>query len=200
MSQPQTTSYVVGVVDDEPGIRLLLTHLFQSHGFAVKAYDSAERLLEDGGDVAFGCLIVDIGLGGMSGLQLQAQLRICCGDLPTIVISGHATAAQVIEAFREKADAVFEKPFNSEELVRTVRALIEQSTYRAKARLERAVTVATLSAGEREVLPRIAAGQSTAEIARELGVGCDTVEKLRLRIHEKAGADSVIELNRLLCK
>jgi FixJ family two-component response regulator len=184
----------VAIVDDEPGMRVLLSRLFETAGIRSQAYASAESLLEDVSRTKFGCLVVDIGLGGISGLDLQSELRRRCPDVAIVVISGRATVADAVRAFRNRASAFFEKPFDNRELLSAVQELVVDWEQRQSKLQAVESLLSPLSSREREVLEALMAGKKTVQVAHELNISASTVEKHRLRIFEKTGVDSIIEL------
>src|SRR3954463_4857289 len=190
--------YYIAAVDDEPGMRFLLRTLFESAGMAVRCYDSAESLLADNEDIRFGCIVADIRLHGISGLELLGELRRRGGDIPIVIISGRATVADAVSAFRENAGAFFEKPFKNTELIATVQSLVAEWAEKLGKRQAITAALAPLSVREREVLDALVSGKKTAQIARELEISPSTVEKHRIHIFEKTGIDSVIGLVHLL--
>lgn len=184
----------VAIVDDEPGMRVLLARLFETAGIRSQAYPCAESLLEDLDGAKFGCLVVDIGLQGISGLDLQSELRRRCPEMAIVVISGRATVADAIRAFRNRASAFFEKPFDNRELLATVQEIVLDWELRESKLQAIESLLSPLSAREREVLEALMAGKKTVQVAHELNISASTVEKHRLRIFEKTGVDSIIEL------
>jgi two-component system response regulator DctR len=188
------SEYFVAIVEDEADVRNTLAHLLGSAGLRTVEYESAEQLLADTEATRFNCLILDINLRGMSGLQLQARLRRHGADLPIVIISGGATAADAIQAYRQQASAMFEKPFNHGEFVATVKDLTASWTAKQAKRQEIEARLAALSPRERDVMDSLVAGKKTIQIAQELSISSSTVEKHRLRVFEKTGADSVVSL------
>lgn len=188
----------VAIVDDEPGMRLLLTRLFEAAGLKCQSFASAEGLLDDLEGQPYGILVVDIRLKGMSGLQLQAELRRRDPDIEVVIISGQATVADAISAFGNHASAFFEKPFNNRELLETVQKLREKWEQRRSRLAAIESLTAALSAREKEVMDALMAGKKTVQIARELNISPSTVEKHRLKIFAKTGVDSVIQLIHLM--
>jgi FixJ family two-component response regulator len=190
--------YYIAAVDDEPGMRFLLRSLFEATGMSVRCYDSAESLLADNEDIRFGCIVADIRLNGISGLDLLGELRRRGGDIPIVIISGRATVSDAVTAFRENAGAFFEKPFKNTDLVATVKKLVAEWTAKQVKREAITAALAPLSVREREVLDALVAGKKTSQIAHELEISPSTVEKHRIHIFEKTGVDSVIRLVHLL--
>jgi two-component system response regulator FixJ len=185
--------HLAAIVDDECDIREVLTELLKSAGIQSRNYTRAEDLLEDDAE-AFSCLILDIGLPGMSGLQLQSLIRQRSADVPIVIMSGQATASDAIRAYRANANAMFEKPFDHREMLATVQSLVLDWSAKQARREEIDSRVASLSPRERAVMDLLIAGHKTALIARHLAISASTVEKHRLRVFEKTGQDSVISL------
>jgi two-component system response regulator DctR len=190
--------YYVAAVDDEPGMRFLLRSLFESAGLLVRCYDSAEALLADNEEIRFGCIVADLRLNGISGIQLLGELRRRGGGIPIVIISGRASVSDAVAAFRENAAAFFEKPFDNNELVASVKQLMGEWAAKQEKREALAAILTPLSVREREVLEALVTGKKTAQIAHELGISASTVEKHRIRVFEKTGVDSVIGLVHLL--
>lgn len=184
----------IAIVDDEPGMRLLLTRLFESIGLTCQQFASGECLLEDLKNRQYGVLVVDIRLKGMSGLELQSELRRRNVDIEIVVISGQATVADAVRAFGNQAGAFFEKPFNNRELLEKVHKLQEKWAQRHSRRMAIESLLGPLSTREKEVMDELIAGKNTVQVARELKISPSTVEKHRLKIFEKTGVDSVIQL------
>jgi FixJ family two-component response regulator len=191
-------SYCIAIVDDEPGMRLLLRHLFELQGMAVRCYDCAESMLRDDEEVRFGCIVLDLALTGMSGLDLLVDLRRQSSDVPIVMISGRANVADAIGAFKHKVSAFFEKPFNNTELSQTVCDLMSEWVAEQELRASVGAKLADLSPREKEVLDALIAGKKTTQIARELAISPSTVEKHRLHIFAKTQVDSVIGLIHLV--
>ena len=175
-------------------MRLLLTRLFEAAGLSCQSFASAEGLLDDMESQQYGVLVVDIRLRGMSGLQLQSELRRRNVNVEFVVISGQATVADAISAFGNQAGTFFEKPFNNRELLETVQKLREKCVERRSRLSAIESLLAPLSTREKEVMDALIAGKKTVQVARELNISPSTVEKHRLKIFEKTGVDSVIQL------
>ena len=190
----------VGIVDDEPGMRLLLSRLLEAEGFAVRCYDCAESMLRDDEELQFGCIVLDVSLTGMTGLQFLSDLRLRGSDVPIVMVSGQASVSDTIAAFKNKASAFFEKPFNNQELVQTVRELITDWSIEKKRCMDLRAKLANLSSREQEVLEALVAGKKTRQIALEMAISASTVEKHRLNIFKKTKVDSVIGLVHLVAE
>ena len=189
-------SAIIHVVDDDEAVRQSLAFLLGSAGFAVRLYDSAMSFLAAG--VAGGCLITDIRMPGMSGLDLLHALRAKACGLPIIVITGHGDVPLAVEAMKAGAVDFIEKPFDQEVLLSAVRTALDRSGGGASEE-ERIATekLASLSARERQVLEGLVAGQSNKAIARDLGISPRTVEVYRANLMTKLEARSLSELIRM---
>lgn len=189
------------IVDDDEAIRDALTWLFRSRRVPSRAWHSAEAFLSDWRDDLRGCLVLDIRMAGMSGLELFELLIGRGAQLPVIFLSGHGDIPLAVAAVKKGAFDFVEKPFNDNELVdRVIQALAADAS-----RHERRVSQATLDARlalltprEREVMARILDGKYNKVIADELKIAMRTVEVHRARIFEKMQVRSAVELARLL--
>lgn len=189
------------IVDDDDAIRDALSWLFKSRGVAARAWPSAEAFLADYGENLRGCLVLDVRMEGMSGLELFDRLQARACRLPVIFLTGHGDIPLAVAAVKKGAFDFVEKPFNDNELVDRV---IEALEYDAALRKQRAgqATAATrlalLTPREREVMERILAGKYNKVIADELNIAMRTVEVHRARIFEKMGVKSAVELAQML--
>jgi two-component system response regulator FixJ len=192
----------VYVVDDDPSVRRSLHALLKAHGFDADAFSSAKEFLDHFDGSMSGCLVVDVRMPGMSGLELQKQLAERRGGLSVIVISGHADIPTAVEAMRAGALDFIEKPFDEETLINAVRRALEvrrsggdQQGLPAdelETRLQR------LTPREREVLDHLVLGEINKVIAHKLGISQRTVEIHRARIKEKMEAQSLADLIRMM--
>ncbi|HEX6961386.1 MAG TPA: response regulator [Lacipirellula sp.] len=188
------TDLCAAIVDDEEHVRVLLEHLLNSAGIAAQTFESAEHLLAEGELEAVSCLILDIGMSGMSGLELMAELRGRDLDFPIVIASGQATIADANLAIRQRVGALFEKPFDEQELLAAVKELIDGWAPIRRRSQEVKARLATLTLRERDVMQSLVAGKKTVQIANELLISPSTVEKHRLRVFHKTGVDSVVGL------
>ena len=187
----------VFVVDDDSSTRELLAWLMKRHGLRVEVFPDARAFLKRyKGDMA-GCLVVDLNMPGMSGLDLQQYLKEHGVLLPVIFLSGRADVPKAVKAVREGAIDFIEKPFD----YRRVLALVEEGIKRdaeMRAGSERkrqcAERLAQLTQREREVLELVVAGRMNREIAEKLDISIKTVEAHRAKIMEKLEVNSVAEL------
>jgi RNA polymerase sigma factor (sigma-70 family) len=187
----------IHVVDDDAAARSSLRLLLKSLGLNAVAYDSAAAFLTDYDPGQPGCLLLDIRMPGMSGLDLQQELNRRGTISPVIFITGHGDVAMAVEAMQHGAFDFLQKPFREHELLdRVQKALARDSAIREQLRGHDAMRarLETLTAREREVLDLVAKGASNKVIARELGISQRTVEIHRSRVMEKMNAESVAQL------
>ena len=191
----------VFIVDDDEAIRDALTWLLQSRGVEAQGFDSAEAFLARWNPDMAGCLLLDIRMSGMSGLDLFDRLRAVQARLPVIFLTGHGDVPMAVGALKKGARDFVEKPFNDNELVdRVIEALEWDAQRRAdeagladlNARLEQ------LTARERQVMDLVLAGKLNKVIADELGITMRTVEVHRAHVFEKMGVKTAVELAQLL--
>ena len=191
----------VHIVDDDEAIRDALAWLFQSRGVEVSAWPSAEAFLAQWRPDLTGCLLLDVRMAGMNGLQLYEELRGRGCHMPALFLTGHGDVPLAVTAFKRGAYDFIEKPFNDNELVdRIIEALDHDAARRASHAQETTVAtrLAALSAREREVMGLILAGKLNKVIADELDIAMRTVEVHRARIFEKMGVKSAVELAQLI--
>lgn len=187
----------VYVVEDDAAVRDALAQLLEGKRFRVKAFESAERFLEAYESGQTGCLVLDMHLPGMSGIDLQAALAARGIDLPIIFLTGHGDVPSSVRALRAGAVDFLQKPAESRTLLARVGEALAQDAAR---RLERASRDAArnalkeLTAREQEVLPLMLAGHSSKDIARRLAISYRTVEIHRARVMHKTGAETLLEL------
>lgn len=187
----------VFVVDDDAACRKALTLLTESVQLPVQSFGSALEFIERVSKSRPGCLLLDLRMPGMGGLELQSRLRADGYTLPIIFITGHGDVQAAVRALRDGAVDLIEKPYSPELLLERVRdALQVDRVLRARlARLERIQSqLDQLTAREREVLDLIVAGDANKEMAVKLGVSIKTIEAHRARVMEKMGANSLAEL------
>jgi FixJ family two-component response regulator len=191
---------VVFVVDDDPAMRDSLRWLIESTGVRVETYPDAQTFLDAVPSDMPGCLVLDVRMPGMSGLDLQSELARRGIGLPTIVITGHAEVPMAVRAVKAGALDFIEKPFSDQLLLDRVRQGIEMDRQDREARERRGEAVrrlGLLTQREREVLDLVVAGKPNKEIAVVLRLSPKTVEVHRAHVMEKMQASSVAELVRL---
>ncbi len=187
----------VYVVDDDEGVRDSLQWLLEGKDYRVRCYDSAESFLGryDAREVA--CLIADIRMGGMTGLELQDRLVERKSPLPIVFITGHGDVPMAVNTMKKGAVDFIQKPFQEEALVNLVERMLEQakdafSDHQQSA--SRDALLAKLTSREAQVLERIVAGRLNKQIADDLGISIKTVEAHRANIMEKMNANTVADL------
>jgi FixJ family two-component response regulator len=190
---------LVYVVDDDEAVRDSLQFLLEPN-YQVKSFDSAEAFLQGYDPGAIACLILDVRMPGMSGLQLQEELLARGSHLPVVFITGHGDVPMAVATMKKGAADFIEKPFEQAAL----RSLVERMLGRARedaARIERqrlnSALLARLTAREQQVLERIVAGRLNKQIADDLGISIKTVEAHRANIMDKLGAGTVADLMRV---
>jgi FixJ family two-component response regulator len=185
------------VVDDDAGVSRALSSAGALLGHRVRAFASAADFLAAYVPDAPGCLVLDIKMPGMTGLELQRKLADEGSRLPIVMISGHADVRIAVEAMTLGALTLLEKPFRLDELIAHLRtALARDAANRAAASRQDAAAarLAALTPKEREVLERIARGATNKEIATDLGLSVRAVEDRRARLMKKMDAKSVADL------
>jgi FixJ family two-component response regulator len=187
----------VYVVDDDEGVRDSLQWLLEGKDYRVRCFDSAENFLSRYDPKEVACLIVDIRMGGMSGLELQEKLIEKNSPLPIVFITGHGDVPMAVNTMKKGAMDFIQKPFKEEELL----PLVEQMLDKAKAAFaghqqaaSRDALMSKLTSREAQVLERIVAGRLNKQIADDLGISIKTVEAHRANIMEKLNANTVADL------
>lgn len=194
-------SNLIRVVDDDPELRRSLGWMLSGAGLAAELYTSAEQFLERDDLQRRGCVLVDVRMPRMDGLELQRHMRQAGSELPVVVMSGHADVPTAVHAMEDGALSFIEKPFTKDELLGVLhRALrrADELCLREAARRADHARVADLTPRELEVLRLVVSGELTKRIAQQLGISERTVDKHRERILAKTGAESWAELT-LLC-
>ena len=190
----------VFVVDDDPAMRDSLCWLLQSVDLHVETYPSADAFLAAYDAARPGCLVLDVRMPGMSGLNLQDELRARDIRLPIIMLSGHAEVPTAVRALKAGAIDFMEKPFSDELLLDRIRQAIDLDREQRDAGARRAAVAeryALLTPREREVMELVTAGKANKVIAAELGLSPKTVEVHRAAVMDKMRADSVADLVRM---
>lgn len=189
----------VTVVDDDPMVLRSLDRLLQSAGFDVQVFSSPQDFLEKRTADASGCIVMDLSMPGLSGLELQETLFGTCDRRPVVFISGHGNVPQSVQAMKAGAVDFLTKPLDEAKLIGAVRIAIDRDH---KAREQRAgqasVTerLCALTPREREVLAGVVSGKLNKQIAAELGTAEKTIKVHRARMMRKMLVDSVAELVR----
>lgn len=190
---------VVYVVDDDEAFRDSLRWLLESAGYQVAMFPSAERFLAASRSENAICLLLDVRMAGLSGIELQAELNRRGEEIPIIFLTGHGDVPMAVEAVKKGAIDFIEKPFANTRLLALIErvAAIEAPARQVRAqRLSAAARLGSLTEREREVIERVAVGRRNRQIAVELGISVKTVEAHRARAMEKLGAASIAEVVR----
>jgi FixJ family two-component response regulator len=198
MQEPAPTIYVV---DDDEGVRNSLRFLLKSVGLATRTLASAREFLETYKPGQPGCVVLDVRMPGMSGLELQQQLNLRGAFIPVIFITGHGDIPMAVEAMQHGAFDFLQKPFRDQDLIDRIQRALERDARnritlaqhdRIRERFD------SLTPREREVLVLMTRGKPNKVMAADLGVSQRTVEIHRARVMEKTGAASLAQLVRMV--
>lgn len=199
-SRAMVAEPTVFVVDDDPAMRESLRWLIESVGLAVETYGTARDFLRAYDGSRPGCLVLDVRMPGLSGLDLQDELAARRVRLPVIIITGFADVSMAVRALKAGAMDFIEKPFSDQDLLDRIRGAIDtdRSLREEQAEHERITALlASLTPREEEVRERVVEGKSNKTIAFELGLSEKTVEAHRKRVMQKLSAGSLADLIRL---
>ncbi|MEN9437088.1 MAG: hypothetical protein RIR09_1743 [Pseudomonadota bacterium] len=188
---------MVYVVDDDEAVRDSLQWLLEGKGYRVRCFDSAESFLSRYDPREVACLIVDIRMGGMTGLELQSKLIEGRSPLPIVFITGHGDVPMAVDTMKKGAMDFIQKPFKEDQLVALVERMLDQakntfSEYQLS--IDRDALLSKLTTREAQVMERIVAGRLNKQIADDLGISIKTVEAHRANIMEKLSANTVADL------
>jgi len=196
-----TAAQTVHVIDDDEALRDSVRLFLANEGLEVKTYASAIDFLSGLGTSPGGCVVTDVRMPGMSGMELLAHLAERAAPLPVIVVTGHADVPLAVRAMKQGAVDLLEKPFRADDLVSAVRRALASGRGphpdEAEAAREASARRAALSARENEVLDRLILGQPNKIIAYEMGISPRTVEVHRANVMKKTQAGSLSELVRM---
>ncbi|MFC1639193.1 response regulator transcription factor [Gemmatimonadota bacterium] len=193
----------VFIVDDDQGVRESVRILMRSIGVESEAYPSADEFLERHDPDKPGCLVLDVRMPGMSGLELQERLTSLGSTLPVIFITAHGDVPMAVEAVRAGAMDFVQKPFRDQELIDRIQdAFAANSKIREKLRDLGRINerIASLTPREHEVMERVVEGSANKVIAIDLGLSQRTVEIHRARVMSKMEADSVSQLVQMVMR
>ena len=193
-SQPELAVFVV---DDDDAMRDSLDFLLSSAGCAVRTFEAAERLLEALADSNCGCVVSDVRMPGIDGLELLRRIKAARPGLPVVIITGHGDVPLAVEAMKLGAADFVEKPFDDERLIGVVQAALAGAPREADPANEIGARVASLSPRERQVLDGLVAGLSNKAIARNYDISPRTVEVYRANLMAKMQAGSLSDLVRM---
>jgi two-component system response regulator FixJ len=192
--------FVVHIVDDDEAVRQSLAFLLSTAGTPVRVYDSATSFLEALPSLQRGCLITDVRMPDMTGIELLQRLQSKSVGLPVIVITGHGDIPLAVQAMKSGAIDFIEKPFAEDAILRAVRAAeerVKSKGHQSEDQAAVAARLASLSERERQVLDGLIAGRANKTIAHELGISPRTVEVYRANVMGKMQAKSLSELIRM---
>ena len=198
---PVAADATVCVIDDDPGIRDAMRVALEAEGHKVNVLSSAEAFFADPGRAKYRCLVVDVGLRGMDGLDLQARLKTEHSKVPIIFVTGGATLPEAVQAIRDGAADFLQKPVSGADLcagVARALATVEQEVKTHTEQREAEARLATLTARERQVMEHVVAGAGNKHIAADLGITLRTVEHHRQSVMRKTGVKSLAALVRMV--
>ncbi len=190
----------VYVIDDDAAMRDSLEFLLDTAGFEVTLFDAASVFLQQLPDLSFGCVVSDIRMPGLSGMELLQDLKTRGSNLPIIIMTGHGDIPLAVEAIKLGALDFLEKPFEDERLIGAIRSAFKHGEDSARSKgvaSDLSARVASLSQRERQVMDGLVAGLSNKLIARDYGISPRTIEVYRANVMTKMQARSLSELVRL---
>jgi two-component system response regulator FixJ len=191
---------IIHVIDDDEAARQSLAFLLQASKLAVKTHESAKAFLENARDIKTGCIITDVRMPEMSGIDLLRRLKQLKVQVPVIVVTGHGDVPLAVEATKIGAVEFLEKPFDDEVMLSAVRSALDRQAQENRRQAERASVesrLAALSNRERDVLEGLVAGHANKQIAFDLGISPRTVEIYRANLMTKMQAASLSDLVRM---
>ncbi len=197
MTTSTSLTPIVFVVDDDASALKAACYLIESFGLTAVGFASAREFLEGYDPEQPGCLVLDIRMPGMTGLELQRQLVESGSPLPIVMVSGHGDVASCAQAFRAGAIDFLEKPVSDEKLLQRLKEAIAKDAKTRRARQANPqffARLAQLTPREREVMELLAQGLTTKQIAMEFGISIQSASKHRIRLLEKLGVANDIEL------
>jgi len=202
MTTPNTNidQETVFVVDDDEAVRDSLRWLLEANGYHVRGFASAEEFLSHYNGHQVGCLILDVRMPGMSGLELQEKLVENRFNIPIIFVTGHGDVPMAVDTMKKGAMDFIEKPFDEAELRAQVERMLSKARQDANSQREQQAAedlLSKLTSREHQVLERIIAGRLNKQIADDLGISIKTVEAHRANIMEKLNVNTVADLLRL---
>ena len=197
MNAPTLPAPTAFVVDDDEAIRTLWRWLMESNGIGVRTFASAAEFIGQFDPATPGCLVLDLKLPGMSGLELQEYLLRKGTDIPIVIVTGHADVPTAVTALKSGAVDLIEKPFSYRHVVAVVRKAFMRDAENRERRARDEQTrlrIASLTDRERAVLQRVMEGKANKVIASDLDISIKTVEAHRAKLMEKMGVGSLAEL------
>jgi len=200
---PLQRGEVVYIVDDEPAVLNALSRQLRTNGWRVESFESAEAFLEHRKPQAMACLVLDVSLPGLDGIELQRQLLETREALPIVFLTGHGDIPMSVRAMQAGASNFLTKPVTAADLCAAIRRAMDEDTKARSARAEAdrlGHRFARLTTREREVFEAVAAGKLNKQIAGELGIVEQTVKFHRARVMERMQAHTSAELMRMAAK
>jgi two-component system response regulator FixJ len=190
-----TSKVLVHVIDDDEPMRDSLCFLLESAGYAAQTYETANQFLDTGAGLQGGCIVTDVRMPGMNGLELVRQLKSRGLSLPIVMITGHGDVPLAVEAMKAGVADFLEKPFDDDALLRAINAAMAHPTGGAAEPFK--ALLANLSPREIDVLHGVVDGKANKVIAFELGISPRTVEVYRANVMSKTRAGGLAELVRM---
>lgn len=190
----------VYVVDDDEAMRDSLNFLLESAGFDVTLFDSALNFLDACAELELGCVVSDVRMPGLDGIELLKRMKMRHGAFPIIIMTGHGDVPLAVEAMKLGAVDFLEKPFEDDRLITMIEMAIREAAPAAKSEAltqDIVARIATLSPRERQVMEGLIAGLSNKLIARDYDISPRTIEVYRANVMTKMQANSLSELVRL---
>lgn len=195
------TNHNVYVVDDDQAVRDSLRWLIESVGLNVRTFSNGQELLDNFNEAEISCLVLDVRMPGISGLDLQQRLKNMDANIPVIIVTGHADVPMAIQAMKAGAFDFIEKPYSDQLLLERIQSAIEQdNSFKQQQAVNDEINqrIDSLTPREKEVMCLVVGGHSNKSIAQELGVSIKTVEVHRGNLMSKMKAQSLSELVRLV--
>lgn len=191
----------IAIIEDDEAVLHSLHLLLEARGMEARCHQSAESFLEAVADSLPDCVVTDVRMPGMSGIDLQRELKRLGLAVPIILITGHGDIAMAVAAIKEGAADFIEKPFDDDQLVASISTALavgEARRFEAEKKSELAVRMAELSPRQQEVMRLVVDGMSNKEIALKLGISPRTVENYRAWVMERLGARNLADLVRMV--
>src|SRR5580704_10869773 len=194
-----TSKRVVHIIDDDAAVRRALVRLLRSMGFTAMTYETAQAVLDDAATLSSGCILLDLQMPGMDGIELLGRLGELGVDLPVIVVTGHGDVPTAVRAMKAGAVDFIEKPIDETQLFAAIDAALAEKKFAVRDRAVAGATerLALLSPRERQVLEAIAIGRPSKLIAYDLGISVRTVEVHRAHMLDRLGVHNVAEAIRI---